>query len=107
MIGMDILGADPKTGAAKTKDKAKEAVSTTTTWLKEHATYVGAGLGVVVGVLLMAFTGKHAGSRWTGKAPLPFMKKPHSALLKNGVGAVVVGTAAGFGGHALKEKEGW
>jgi hypothetical protein len=108
MIGLDILGADAP--ASDKKDKGSKSTLTSSAWvgkLKEHATYVGAGLGIVVGALAMAFTGKHTGSRWTGRAPLPFGKKPMKAMVKNGVGATVLGVAGAGAGHYLKEKEGW
>jgi branched-subunit amino acid ABC-type transport system permease component len=98
MLGLDVVGAGkkvmPDSGHARS-------------WLKQYATYIGAGLGALAGALAMAYTGRHAGSRWTGRAVLPVFKKPVSAYVKNGVGAALGATAAGVGTHYLKEKEGW
>jgi branched-subunit amino acid ABC-type transport system permease component len=99
MLGLDVVGAGKK--------KVKPDSGHVTPWYKVYATYLGAGLGALAGVLVMAYTGKHAGSKWTGRALLPVLKKPVSAYVKNGVGAAIGGTALGVGAHYLKEKEGW
>lgn len=100
MVGLDVIGAGKKASLSPHANGLMDKI-------KAHATYVGAGLGAVVGVLLMAYTGKHAGSRWTGRAILPLMRKPVSALVKNGTGAVLGATVVGVGAHYLQKKEGW
>ncbi len=77
MRGIDLLGAD-----------------------KSKLPVVGASLGAVVGLLVMAYTGKHAGGRWFGRAHL-FGRGVH-AVTRNVVGVGVGAVAGAVAGTGVK-----
>ena len=79
MVGLDLFGVD--------KDKLPK---------------VGAGLGALVGLFVLAYTGKHAGGRWFGRSHL--LGHSVHAVTRNSAGAVVgavAGAAVGMGVKAV------
>lgn len=73
--------------------------------VKRNAPLIGAGIGLLVGALVLAFTGRRAGGFWLGRTKLPGL--PHYVvvprLVRIGAGAAI-GAAAGAGTGAIVKK---